>query len=525
MTLHDVVARFNTTPFLFAGSGITRRYYDLPDWEGLLKEFSSRINEDRFAYQSYHSRASGAAAEQNLLPKIAELIQKDFDAAWFARPEIRHVDERGLQLVESGVSPFKVEIAAFLAEKSSVLERYTVEMGKLNNISKKNLAGIITTNYDDFFEKKFKGYKSFVGQDELVFSPIQGIAEIYKIHGSVSRPETLVITESDYEVFNSKGKYLAAKLMTIFMEYPIIFIGYSLTDPNILNILKDIVVCLPKSKIAKLQERFVFVDYVPGTEGVSVSSHSVDLEGRLLSMTKLTLSDFSLLYDALAAKKAAMPVKLLRRFKEDIYTYAVTSKPGPLLRVTPLDSESIDEDQLVVSIGLSNKGEYGLRSLVDEEIWYRNIVTGELDSSDFTSDQLLEFAYEDIAKKKGINGFFPLFKYLASATRDFPDIQKRLPETFDALATSTGKNNRHSTEKYTSVQDLCQKEGENLSRIYRLLCCFPEEKMDADQLGSVLRDVFENDKNALSSMTSEDRANVKRLIRMYDYLKWGKKEP
>ena len=27
MTLQEVVARFNTTPFLFAGSGITRRYY------------------------------------------------------------------------------------------------------------------------------------------------------------------------------------------------------------------------------------------------------------------------------------------------------------------------------------------------------------------------------------------------------------------------------------------------------------------------------------------------------------------
>lgn len=49
--------------------------------------------------------------------------------------------------------------------------------------------------------------------------------------------------------------------MTIFMEYPIIFMGYSISDTNIQKIIKSIIDCLDVQQLKMLEDRFVFVEY------------------------------------------------------------------------------------------------------------------------------------------------------------------------------------------------------------------------------------------------------------------------
>lgn len=158
------------------------------------------------------------------------------------------------------------------------------------------MSGVITTNYDHLCEKLFPSFKVYVGESDLLFSEPSFAQEVYKIHGSVERPDGLVFTEGDYTEFSSKRKYLAAKLLTIFAEYPVVFLGYSIQDESVKAVLADICECVPEGEYERLHDRLVFVDR--GNE-TRVGDHTMDLNGRLLSMTRITTDDFASVYGGL----------------------------------------------------------------------------------------------------------------------------------------------------------------------------------------------------------------------------------
>jgi len=51
---------------------------------------------------------------------------------------------------------------------------------------------------------------------------------------------------------------------------------------------------------------------------------------------------------------------------------------------------------------------------------------------------------------------------------------------------------------------------------------FSEEQMDVEDLENILVGLFEEDINVLQNASQSERTNIKRLTRIYDYLKWGK---
>lgn len=504
--LNNVVHHLNTTPFLFIGSGLTRRYYNLPNWSDLLKHFSDLIhNNDEFAFANYKQLSN------NNYPQLGSLIEKDFNKSWFNSRNIYNFSDDSLSSIKQGVSPFKCAIAEYINSLSDQSSKYSDEIALLKSVLQHNISGVITTNYDCFIENLVSDFKIYIGQDDLLFSSIQEIGEVYKIHGSITNPNSIVINENDYNEFNNKSKYLAAKLLTIFVEYPIIFIGYSISDPNIKQILNDIAACLNDEKIKTLSDRFIMVTRAKKDEpDIDISKMKIEVQSTYIQMINIKLSDYSLLYKALTTLKRSVPVKLLRLFKEEFYQYTVTNKPTKKMIVS-LENNNINPEDLVFAISTPAKlSRYGLTGITSSD-WYMNILDSSLD---VPADDLLTIPYPKLVKS---NNKLPVFKLLAEAKQEYPDIiNQQNIQSLDDLLNNTIKKNRlrkhYEKDTITTLQEKFPFE-KSLGEI----CYLPPSNIIVDQLESFLKETISKRPNIFESQSATD---FRRLIRIYDWLKY-----
>lgn len=76
--------------------------------------------------------------------------------------------------------------------------------------------------------------------------------------------------------------------------------------------------------------------------------------------------------------------------------------------------------------------------------------------------------------------------------------------------------------EYQSVKEIWEFEKESMERAVRLIPYLTEDQFDVDELEQVLKEIFMNDIDILKNVSANVRSDIRRLIRIYDYLKWGK---
>lgn len=285
--VHDVVLhalkRANRIPYLFVGSGISRRYMGTENWNDLLEWVCNTVGAPMRKYAIYKQKiqAKGYDSELGPNPAIASSMETDFLDALENESLAEWTKKRNSDICN--VPAMKMFIADHLHDDF----RTRLMTDELNLLKKatRSIAGIITTNYDTLMEELFNGYKVYEEQDDLLFTQFTGIGEIYKIHGSINHPESMILDANDYKQFNEKAKYLIAKILTIFGEYPVIFLGYSISDPDVRKIIRAIADCAGQKRINEMEDRFIFVDY--SQDKFTITPSSIDV-GKKTAFKHLT---------------------------------------------------------------------------------------------------------------------------------------------------------------------------------------------------------------------------------------------
>lgn len=232
----SVLAEAGCQPILFVGSGFTRRYAGGPSWEELLSRLAADcpLIDKEFAYFK-----QAFAGDMKKIGTVFSDIYREW--AWgsgrdsFPR-EYFSENYPSDVFIKHAVAKLLGDIVKDASLDPNDVHEINSEIAALKSISPHAL---ITTNYDEMLEPLFPEYEKIIGQHILRRSYL-AIGEIFKIHGCVSEPLSIVLNEADYERFEEDHKYLSAKLLTYFVEHPLLFVGYRAEDPNIKAILYDV---------------------------------------------------------------------------------------------------------------------------------------------------------------------------------------------------------------------------------------------------------------------------------------------
>lgn len=506
------IKEIGTNPYLFIGSGLSRRYLKMPTWLNLLKDFSKTLLLQKdFGY--YDSKCEGN------LPELASLLATEFHETWWtdASFEDSRKEYEGKRIGSKEI-PFKIELSKFVSIHQNHYNDYLEEIELLKKVV---IDGIITTNWDTFLETIFQDFKTYIGQEQLLFSEYISIGEIYKIHGCVTSPESLIITSNDYNSFKKKNAYLAAKLLTIFVEHPVIFIGYSLSDPNILELLFSLKDCLSSHNLEKLKDRLIFVEWRDEQDEPIMIDGTLSLfDGKVLPIKHIKINSFIPLYEVLANLKQRLPIKILRRFKDAVYEFVKTNKPTNKIYIG--DLTSIDENgndvEFVVGVGIANSiAKQGLLGICIEDV----VEDVLFDNKHIPAKDFIAVVIPKLLKKR-IR--IPLYKYYRAElllTEDGKLIKKssalinnyfkdKCQKSFYPVK-AYAKKEVAIQNKYKTLTELIN-DNDDIHCFY-YIPLLEQEKIDISELRLFLQKCFTNGyiKNTY----------FKQLVCYYDYLKYG----
>lgn len=497
MKIDEYISNYKNHPILFVGTGVSLRYLKSSyTWDGLLSKVCYELTGSYEYYLDIKSKCQIKGKYR--FDKIGSEIEKHFNDILSAdrNGKFKDVNDIFYENMKKSVnlSRLKIYISRILSEieyDDSMLD----EIKELKKI-RKNVGSIITTNYDSFIEDTFE-FTPLVGNDILLSNPY---GSVYKIHGCISNPSKIIITEEDYSEFMDKYELIRAQLLSLFIHNPIIFIGYSIGDENIKDILKTIFTYVEpnSSEAKKIRGNFLLVEYDEGSNSDYITEHDIDLEGfSTIRINKIKTSDFKPIYESLSELHlpiSAMDVRKVQDVVKDIYS-------GGEIKVSITeDLDSLKNSDKIIAIGSPKTISYQYQSSSEMMSNYFKII-------DESNKQLLCLIDKHTIQKQQ---YFPIFGF--SSIRNEIESQKKLKkQQIDKLSSIESSTKSISKTKYTNVNLIM--EDERITRSNKsnaIVWAVMKNDFDLDDVEKYLREY-----------TDKEDTNYRKILCAYDYRRYG----
>jgi hypothetical protein len=233
---------------IFVGAGFTKAYLPaMPAWSDLLTVVFQSLTGNFHEIFNYASPVFDDAGNRILHPSEYLRLAQQFE---LEREKVnRQRANQNQQLLPSIHEQIQQVLTDTYDPDAASVAFQNTHFAQAQNLP---LPIWITTNYDTFVEDTYLAQGIAAGADIVLSRPARNIdfgapmgggRTLLKIHGSVDNPDpqqSIVITEEDYHRFLRQDRYFINKLYTLFCERFVVFLGYSLTDPNIQFIYNEV---------------------------------------------------------------------------------------------------------------------------------------------------------------------------------------------------------------------------------------------------------------------------------------------
>lgn len=527
----------NSYPIIFVGSGMSKRYLTKsPTWIELLEYFWNKIDYSEDFYGKLNDikdvflKSGHLEMESRFLANIrmASIIEESYNQK-FNKGEIIISNLSTKEAYTNNISPFKHAL-------SEIFNDYTLDdtMNKEFESWKQFIRKsqiIITTNYDTLIEDSYSdgskaSLKKYIGQEGF-FDKTSGSAELFKIHGCCTDPNSIIINEEDYNLFNKNSVLISAKILSSLITSPIIFLGYSLSDANVRKIISDFTSQLPKEDSRISENRIIVIEYA---KGVMQLDETIIHDSEIGSYTLIKTDNYKLLYDKISSINQGLSPYEIRRYQDVIKKLIVIEGQKGTLDAVLLSLKEIDELERDISMNKPIAVALG-----DKKYMYvmPDLITYIKDYIFEENNVLPSIALKFISREP-IKARIPFSRYLSEGidinklgldSREKENLRNKVNkymQTLDEIIDDISNSNK---KDYTQLYEIWNNSSYGTSKKIEIII-YNIKKLDRKELDHFIKEeAFPLLKESMGDDSSALKSVLRKLFYAYDLLIHGDLRP